>query len=34
MYLFDRDGKTVKVLYGAPPNLHEEAEKTLESLVQ
>jgi thiol-disulfide isomerase/thioredoxin len=34
MFLFDRSGKTVRVLYGAPPDLHEEAENTLNSLVK
>jgi thiol-disulfide isomerase/thioredoxin len=34
MYLFDRAGKTAKVLYGAPPDLHEQAEKTLDELVE
>ena len=34
MFLFDQTGKTARVLYGAPPNLHEEAEKTLAELVK
>jgi hypothetical protein len=34
MFLFDRSGKTVRVLFGAPPNLHEEAEKALDQLMQ
>ncbi len=34
MFLFDRSGKTVRVLYGAPPNLHEQAENTLKELVK
>ena len=34
MFLFDRSGKTVRVLYGAPPDLHEQAEKTLTDLVK
>jgi thiol-disulfide isomerase/thioredoxin len=33
MFLFDRSGKTVRVLYGAPPDLHEQAEATLNGLV-
>jgi thiol-disulfide isomerase/thioredoxin len=33
MFLFDRSGKTVRVLYGAPPDLHEQAEATLKGLV-
>jgi thiol-disulfide isomerase/thioredoxin len=34
MFLFDRTGKTARVLYGAPPDLHEQAEKTLDALVK
>ena len=34
MFLFDRSGKTAKVMYGAPPDLHELAEKTLDDLVK
>ncbi len=34
MFLFDRSGKTARVLYGAPPDLHEQAEKTLKGLVE
>ena len=34
MFLFDRSGKTVRVLYGAPPDLHEQAEATLNTLVK
>ncbi len=34
MFLFDRSGKTVRVLYGAPPDLHESAQKTLDDLLQ
>jgi thiol-disulfide isomerase/thioredoxin len=34
MFLFDRYGKTARVLYGAPPDLHEQAEKTLDALVK
>jgi len=34
MLLFDRSGKTVRALYGAPPDLHEQAEKTLDALVK
>jgi hypothetical protein len=33
MFLFDPAGKTAKVYYGAPPDLHEQAEKTLTELV-
>ena len=32
MFLFDRSGKTARVLYGAPPDLHEQAETTLKAL--
>jgi thiol-disulfide isomerase/thioredoxin len=34
MLLFDRSGKTVRPLDGAPPGLHEQAEKTLDTLVK
>jgi thiol-disulfide isomerase/thioredoxin len=34
MFLFDRSGKTARVLYGAPPDLHDQVEKTLASLLQ
>ncbi len=34
MFLFDRSGRTVRVLYGAPPDLHEQAENTLKELVK
>lgn len=34
MFLFDRSGKTASVFYGAPPDLHEQAEKQLETLVK
>ena len=34
MFLFDRSGKATRVLYGAPPDLHEQAEKTLDALVK
>jgi len=34
MFLFDPSGKTAQVLYGAPPNLHEQAEKTLAALMK
>jgi thiol-disulfide isomerase/thioredoxin len=32
MFIFDRSGKTARVLYGAPPDLHEQVQKTLDSL--
>jgi thiol-disulfide isomerase/thioredoxin len=34
LFLFDRTGKTARVLYGAPPELHDEVGKILESLIQ
>ena len=34
LFVFDRSGKTAKVLYGAPPDLHEQTGKILDSLVE
>ena len=34
MFLFDRSGKTAKVMYGAPPDLHQQAEKVLDELIR
>jgi thiol-disulfide isomerase/thioredoxin len=34
LFLFDRAGKTSRILYGAPPDLHSEVEKTLDSLLK
>lgn len=34
MFLFDRAGKTATVMYGAPPDLHQQAEKTLDALIR
>ena len=34
LFLFDRTGKTAGVLYGAPPDLHQAAEKTLDGLMK
>jgi hypothetical protein len=34
MYLFDRSGKTARVLYGAPPDLHQQAERALDGLMK
>ena len=34
MFLFDRSGKTARVLYGAPPGLHEQVTKTLDALAK
>ncbi len=33
MFLFDRSQKTARVLYGAPPNLHEQVGSLLDSLL-
>ncbi len=33
LFLFDRSGKTARVLYGAPRDLHAQAEKVLATLV-
>jgi hypothetical protein len=34
MFVFDRTGKTASVTYGAPPDLHQQAEKMLDQLVK
>jgi thiol-disulfide isomerase/thioredoxin len=34
MFLFDRNGKTARVLYGAPPDLHDQAESVLTALLR
>ncbi len=34
MFVFDRTGKTAEVIYGAPPDLHQKAEKTLDALAK
>jgi cytochrome c biogenesis protein CcmG/thiol:disulfide interchange protein DsbE len=34
LFLFDRGGRTARVIYGAPPDLHEQAEKALGELVK
>ena len=34
MFVFDRSGKTASVTYGAPPDLHQQAEKVLDGLMQ
>jgi thiol-disulfide isomerase/thioredoxin len=34
LFLFDRSGKTSRILYGAPPDLHSDVEKTLDSLLK
>jgi thiol-disulfide isomerase/thioredoxin len=34
MFVFDRSGKTASVTYGAPPDLHQQAEKVLDELMK
>jgi len=34
MFLFDRSGRTARVLYGAPPELHKEATRILDALMR
>jgi thiol-disulfide isomerase/thioredoxin len=34
MFLFDSAGKTAEILYGAPPDLHQQVEKTLQELMK
>ena len=34
LFLFERSGKTARVLYGAPPDLHEQVTKILDALIQ
>jgi thiol-disulfide isomerase/thioredoxin len=34
LFLFDRSGKTSRILYGAPPDLHAQVEKTLDTLLK
>ena len=34
LFLFDRSGKTSRVLYGAPPDLHDQVEKSLDALLK
>jgi thiol-disulfide isomerase/thioredoxin len=34
LFLFDRTGRTARVVYGAPPDLHEQVERVLESLLE
>ena len=33
LFVFDRDGRTASVSYGAPPDLHERVEKTIKALL-
>jgi thiol-disulfide isomerase/thioredoxin len=34
LFLFDRSGKTSRILYGAPPDLHTQIEKSLDTLLK
>jgi thiol-disulfide isomerase/thioredoxin len=34
MFVFDSSGKVARVFYGAPPDLHDQVEKTLNGLVK
>ena len=34
LFVFDPEGRTAAVFYGAPPRLHEDAESTLDGLVK
>ena len=34
MFMFDRSGKIAGVMYGAPPGLHQQAEKILDGLIK
>lgn len=34
LFLFGPDGKLVRVFYGAPPDLHEQVGKTIETLIR
>ncbi len=34
MFLFDREGKTAKVIYGAAPDMHEQAGRVLDGLLK
>lgn len=34
MFIFDRTGKTARILYGAPPDLHDQAESALKTLME
>jgi thiol-disulfide isomerase/thioredoxin len=34
LFLFDRAGKIARVLYGAPPDLHEQVGKLLDNLTR
>jgi thiol-disulfide isomerase/thioredoxin len=34
LFLFDRSGKAARVFYGAPPDLHQQAEKVIDQLMK
>jgi thiol-disulfide isomerase/thioredoxin len=34
MFLFDKSGKIASMMYGAPPDLHQQAEKILDGLIK
>jgi thiol-disulfide isomerase/thioredoxin len=34
LFLFNRSGKTWRIVYGAPPDLHDQVEKSLDALVE
>jgi len=34
LFLFDRTGKTARILYGAPPDLHQQIEGSLKRVLQ
>ena len=34
LFLFDREGRTARILYGAPPDLHPQAEAILDTLTR
>ena len=34
MFVFDRTGKTARILFGAPPGLHDEVGKLLDGLLR
>jgi hypothetical protein len=34
MFLFDPSGKSVRVVYGAPPDLHEQVGKVLDGILK
>jgi hypothetical protein len=34
LFLFDRDGKKARIVYGAPPELHDSVGKALDALMR